>query len=65
MKSQTTVTPGTFGVFLWDEANPPKLWEFQGINATGEAVFSRGSVTKGDFELTHQPLSEFWGLASF
>lgn len=54
--------PGAWGVFLGDNGNPAKLWEYHGINATGEHVFSRGSVSSGTFELMHADPVEFWPL---
>lgn len=57
------IKPDAIGVFLWDDAQPATLWEYQGENATGEHVFTRGSITAGDFGLIHQKtLKDFWPL---
>lgn len=57
------IQPGNVGVFLWDRAWPPTFWEYQGENATGQHVFSAGTVTDGNFKVLHSEKKEFWALA--
>ena len=56
---------GDFGVFLSDERSPATLWEYQGVNASGEHVFSTGRLATGNFVVAHRAtLADFWALST-
>lgn len=56
------ITVEAIGVFLWD-TSPATLWNYLGVNATGEHVFDTGTVAAGSFKVKHtKTLDDFWPL---